>query len=71
MADAGTFSAVTQVRNEVAADALQGMMDHLDAMAKEPVSERRIERSEGATRTAYSCSRLEPQTRPGGPSGAR
>ena len=41
LADAGTFSAVTQVRNEVAADALQGILDHLDRMAKEPVDERR------------------------------
>lgn len=37
LADAGNFSAVTQVRNEVAADALQGILEHLDRMAKEPV----------------------------------
>jgi zinc protease len=37
LADAATLSAVTQVRNEVAADALQGILDQLDRMAKEPV----------------------------------
>jgi predicted Zn-dependent peptidase len=38
LADAGTFSAVTQVRNEVLADALQGILDHLNRMANEPVT---------------------------------
>jgi zinc protease len=37
LADAGTFSAVTQVRNDVAADALEGIIGHLDLIAKEPV----------------------------------
>jgi zinc protease len=35
--DGGNFSTVTQVRNDVAADALQGIVEHLDRMAKEPV----------------------------------
>lgn len=38
LADAGTFSTVTQVRNEVIADALQAILDHLDRIAKEPVT---------------------------------
>ena len=42
LADAATFSAVTQVRNEVAADALQGILDHLDRMAKEPVERQEL-----------------------------
>ncbi len=42
LADAGTFSAVTQVRNEVAADALQGILDHLDRMANEPVERQEL-----------------------------
>jgi zinc protease len=37
LADGGNFSTVTQVRNDVAADALQGIVEHLDRMAKEPV----------------------------------
>jgi zinc protease len=42
LADAGNFSAVTQVRNEVVADALQGILDHLDRMAKEPVERQEL-----------------------------
>jgi predicted Zn-dependent peptidase len=42
LADAGTFSTVTQVRNDVAADALQGILDHLDRMAKEPVAKEEL-----------------------------
>jgi zinc protease len=42
LADAGNFSAVTQVRNEVLADALQGILDHLDRMAKEPVERQEL-----------------------------
>ena len=42
LADAGTFSAVTQVRNDVAADALQGILEHLDRMAKEPVEQQEL-----------------------------
>lgn len=38
LADAATFSTVTQVRNDVAADALQGILEHLDRLAKEPVA---------------------------------
>jgi len=42
LADAGTFSTVTQARNDVAADALQGILDHLDRMAKEPVEKQEL-----------------------------
>jgi zinc protease len=42
LADGGNFSAVTQVRNEVVADALQGILDHLDRMAKEPVERQEL-----------------------------
>jgi zinc protease len=42
LADAGNFSAVTQVRNEVVSDALQGILDHLDRMANEPVERQEL-----------------------------
>ena len=38
LADAGTFSTVTQVRNDVIPDALAGIVDQLDRIAKEPVT---------------------------------
>ena len=42
LADAGNFATVTQVRNDVAADALQGILEHLDRMAKEPVAKEEL-----------------------------
>jgi len=42
LADAGSFSAVTQVRNEVVGDALQGILEHLDRMANEPVERQEL-----------------------------
>jgi len=42
LADGGNFSTVTQVRNEVAADALQGILEHLDRMGKEPVEKQEL-----------------------------
>jgi zinc protease len=42
LADGGNLSAVTQVRNEVVTDALQGILDHLDRMAKEPVERQEL-----------------------------
>jgi zinc protease len=42
LADGGNFSTVTQVRNEVAADALAGIIEHLDRMAKEPVENQEL-----------------------------
>jgi zinc protease len=42
LADDGNFSTVTQVRNDVAADALQGIIEHLDRMAQEPVEKQEL-----------------------------
>jgi zinc protease len=42
LADAGIFSVVTQVRNEVVGDALQGILEHLDRMASEPVERQEL-----------------------------
>jgi zinc protease len=42
LADGGTFSAVTQVRNEVVVDALQGILEHLDRMATQPVERQEL-----------------------------
>jgi zinc protease len=42
LADGGTFSAVTQVRNEVVGDALQGILEHLDRMATQPVERQEL-----------------------------
>ena len=42
LADGGNFSTVTQVRNDVAADALQGIIEHLDRMGKEPVEKQEL-----------------------------
>jgi zinc protease len=38
LADAGTFSVVTQLRNEIAADGVAAILEHLDRMTKEPVT---------------------------------
>jgi zinc protease len=42
LADAANLSVVTQVRNDVVADALQGILDHMDRMAKEPVERQEL-----------------------------
>lgn len=42
LANGGNFAAVTQVRNEVVADALQGILDHLDRISKEPVARQEL-----------------------------
>lgn len=42
LADGGNFSTVTQVRNDVAADALQGILEHLDRIAKQPVEKQEL-----------------------------
>jgi zinc protease len=42
LADGATFSAVTQVRNEVVGDALQGILEHLDRMATQPVERQEL-----------------------------
>ena len=43
--DAGLFSAVTQVRNEVIEPALQAVLDEVTGMAKAPVPERELTRT--------------------------
>jgi predicted Zn-dependent peptidase len=40
--EAGILSTVTQVRNEVAGEAIQAVLDHLDRMTSEPVSAREL-----------------------------
>ncbi len=60
-ADAGTFSAVTQIRNEVAADALQGVIDHLDRMAKEPVAGQELSNAKSLANGNFLL-RMEPQS---------
>jgi len=42
LADAASLSVVTQVRNDVVAEALQGILDHMDRMAKEPVERQEL-----------------------------
>jgi zinc protease len=58
--DAGTFAAVTQVRNEVAAEALGGIMEHLDRMAKEPVGKEELTDAKSSA-NGFFLLRLEPQ----------
>jgi zinc protease len=60
LADSGTFSAVTQVRNEVAADALQGILDHLDRMAKEPVERQELTEAKSYANGVFLLG-MEPQ----------
>jgi zinc protease len=60
LADAGTFSTVTQVRNEVAADALQAILDHLNRMAKEPVEKQELTEAKSYANGVFLLS-MEPQ----------
>jgi zinc protease len=60
LSDAGTFAAVTQVRNEVAADALQAVMEHLDRMATSPVEKLELTEAKGEA-NGHFLLRLEPQ----------
>jgi zinc protease len=60
LADAATFSAVTQVRNEVVTDALQGILDHLDRMAKEPVDKQELTDAKSYANGVFLMS-MEPQ----------
>ncbi|MGA2715563.1 MAG: pitrilysin family protein [Bryobacteraceae bacterium] len=61
LADAGTLSTVTQVRNDVAADALQGILDHLDRMAKEPVEKQELTDAKSYANGVFLLG-LEPQS---------
>jgi predicted Zn-dependent peptidase len=60
LTDAGTLSVVTQVRNDVVADALQGILDHLDRMAKEPVGKQEVTDSKSYANGVFLLG-LEPQ----------
>jgi zinc protease len=60
LTDAGTLSVVTQVRNDVVADALQGILDHLDRMAKEPVGKQELTDSKSYANGVFLLG-LEPQ----------
>jgi zinc protease len=60
LADAGNFSTVTQVRNEVAGEALQGIMDHLDRMAKTPVENQELTGAKSYANGVFLLS-MEPQ----------
>lgn len=42
LTNAGTFSTVMQVKNELAADAVQGVLENLDRMAKQPVEKQEL-----------------------------
>lgn len=60
LADAGTFSTVTQVRNDVAADALQGILEHLDRMANEPVAGQELSEAKSYANGVFLLG-MEPQ----------
>jgi zinc protease len=60
LADAGTLSVVTQVRNEVVADALQGILEHLDRMGKEPVTRQELTDAKNYANGVFLLG-LEPQ----------
>jgi zinc protease len=60
LADGASLSAVTQVRNEVTADALQGILDHLDRMATEPVGRRELADAKNYANGTFLLG-LEPQ----------
>jgi zinc protease len=60
LADAGTFSTVTQVRNEVAGDALQAILDHLNRMTKEPVEKQELTEAKSYANGVFLLS-MEPQ----------
>jgi zinc protease len=60
LTDAGTLSVVTQVRNDVVADALQGILDHLDRMAREPVGKQELTDAKSYANGVFLLA-LEPQ----------
>jgi zinc protease len=60
LADAATLSAVTQVRNDVVGDALQGILDHLDRMAQEPVTRDELTEAKSYANGVFLLS-MEPQ----------
>jgi len=60
LSDAGTLAAVTQVRNDVAPDAIAGIMEHLDRMAKEPVASEELTNAKSYANGTFLLS-MEPQ----------
>ena len=58
--EAGILSFSTQVRNEVAGEAIRAMLDHLDRMAAEPVTDKELADAKGAAAGSFLL-RLEPQ----------
>jgi zinc protease len=60
LADSATFSTVTQVRNDVAADALEGILGHLDRMATEPVAREELTEAKSYANGVFLLS-MEPQ----------
>lgn len=60
LADGGNFSTVTQVRNDVAADALQGILDHLTRMANEPVESQELTEAKSYANGVFLLG-MEPQ----------
>lgn len=60
LADAGTFAAVTQVRNEVAGEALPVLLGHLDRIGSEPVTKEELTDAKSFASGLYLL-RLEPQ----------
>jgi zinc protease len=59
--EAGILSTITQVRNDVAGDAIQAILAHLDRMADEPVTARELADAKSFV-TGNFLLRLEPQT---------
>ena len=59
--DAGTFATVTQVRNEVLADALGGVIEHLERIAKEPVEKMELSDAKSFVNGTFLL-RMEPQS---------
>jgi len=60
LADAATFSVVTQLRNDIAADGVQGILEHLDRMAKEPVTAQELSDAKAYADGTFLLS-MEPQ----------
>jgi len=60
LADAGTFSAVTEVRNEVAAPALEAVVEHLNRIATEPVTGEELSDAKTYANGSFLLS-MEPQ----------
>ena len=58
--EAGTLAAVTQIRNEVAAEGLGVVKDHLDRMANEPVSAEELRDAKNLVNGMFLI-QLEPQ----------